>query len=331
MLSVEWRSAFDAAEDALSAAGRCGVAVQFPAGELAQRARHLVSERADTQSELEAIARLTHDPLHRRLTGPRATPDLLGLDSGVSACVFDLDGVLTPTAALHAAAWEEALDEVLTRHHEGTRDQFGPFRPFDRQQDYFRYIHGKPRIEGVHAFLASRGIRLPEGSVTDPPGSETAYGIAARKNESLRRRLAVEGVRAFEGSTRFLEIAHEAGLRSAVASASANTASILEHAGLDGLVDVLVDGSLISAQGLAGKPAPDWILAACSRLGVDASRVATFETTALRGRRRPGGGCAADPRRRPVGPGRRAACTGGEPRRPRPRTADRPVARLSDR
>lgn len=276
---MQWRSAFDTAEDALAAAGRCGVAVQFPSGELAQRSRHLVSERADAQSELEAIARLTHDSLHRRLTGPRATPDLLGLDGGVSACVFDLDGVLTPTAALHAAAWEEALDEVLTRHHEGTHDQFGPFRPFDRQQDYFRYIHGKPRIEGVHAFLASRGIRLPEGQVTDSPGSETAHGIAARKNEALRRRLDVEGVRAFEGSTRFLEIAHEAGLRSAVASASANTASILERAGLDGLVDVLVDGSVISADRLAGKPAPDWILAACRRLGVDPSRVATFETT----------------------------------------------------
>jgi beta-phosphoglucomutase-like phosphatase (HAD superfamily) len=279
-LSVHWRAAFDTAEDALAAAGRCGPAVQFPPDELGRRARRLLGERADAQDELEAVAKLTHDVLHRRLTGPRATVDLIGLDRGVSACVFDLDGVLTPSAALHASAWEEAFDEILGRHHEAAHgDQLGPYRPFDRQRDYFRYIHGKPRIEGVHAFLASRGIRLPEGLVTDAPGRESAYGIANRKNEALRRRLDADGVAAFDGSMRFLEVAREAGLRCAVASASANTGAILQRAGLGELVDELVDGRVISAEHLSGKPAPDWILAACDQLGVDAGRVATFETT----------------------------------------------------
>ncbi len=278
-LSVQWRAALDTAEDALAAVGRSHRAVTFPPGELADRSRHLLGERAGVQDDLEALSQLTRDTLHRRLTGPRATADLIGLDRGVTACVFDLDGVLTPSAALHAAAWQEAFDEILGQHHEATHDQLGPYRPFDLQRDYFRYIHGKPRIEGVHAFLASRGIRLPEGTVDDPPGADTARGIAARKNEALRHRLEADGVAAFEGSARYLEVAHEAGLGCAVASASANTGAILARSGLDRLVDEIVDGQIITSEQLAAKPAPDWILAACRLLGVDPGSVATFETT----------------------------------------------------
>jgi beta-phosphoglucomutase family hydrolase len=279
ILSIQWRSALDAAEDALDAVSRSRQALQFEPGEMQLRARDLVHERGEAEDALERLAQLLHAGSHRRLTGPRASGELLGLDRAVLACVFDLDGVLTASAALHAAAWQETFDELLARHHEGSGDRFGPWRPFDTQHDYDLYIHGRPRIEGVHAFLASRGIRLPEGGLDDPPGVETAHGLANRKNEALRRRLGHDGVSAFEGSLRFLEIAHEAGLRCAVVSASANTEAILERSGLLGLVDEVVDGEVIGAERLRAKPAPDSVLAACRQLGVEPESVVVFETT----------------------------------------------------
>ena len=278
-LSIHWRTALDAAEDALDAAARSGTAVRFPAEELRRRGQKLAVERAETQTLLEALAHETRSHVTRRMTGPRATPELIGLDHAVHACVFDLDGVLTASAALHAAAWQETFDELLARHHESAHEEYGPWRPFDARHDYDRYIHGRPRIEGVHAFLASRGIRLAEGRPTDRPGMETAYGLANRKQEALRRRLVFDGVHAFAGSTRFLEIAHEAGLPCAVVSASANTAAILARAGLVELVDEVVDGRVLARERLRGKPAPDSVLAACRRLAVRPDEVATFETT----------------------------------------------------
>ena len=239
----------------------------------------LVRERVETEDALEQLARLTHGGLHRRLTGPRASGDLIGLDRTVVACVFDLDGVLTASAALHAAAWQETFDQLLARHHESVGDRFGPWRPFDVQHDYELYIHGRPRIEGVHTFLASRGIRLPEGRIDDPPGTETAHGLANQKNDALRRRLGHDGVSAFDGSIRFLEVAHEAGLRCAVVSASANTDAILDRSGLRELVDAVVDGVVIQSENLRAKPAPDSVLAACRRLAVQPGTVASFETT----------------------------------------------------
>ena len=223
---------------------------------------------------------MTRQRVHRHLTGPRARPDLLGLDPGVRACVFDLDGVLTASAALHAAAWQETFDPLLARHHESSGERYGPWRPFDVEHDYDRYISGRPRIEGVHAFLASRGIRLPEGSPDDEPGTETAQGLANLKNQVLRRRLSRDGVSPFVGSTRYLETAREAGLRIAVVSPSANTRGILERAGLSGLVDVVVDGEVMEDEDLQAKPAPDSVLAACRVLELPPDRVATFETTA---------------------------------------------------
>jgi beta-phosphoglucomutase-like phosphatase (HAD superfamily) len=278
-LSMQWRFALDAAEDALHAAARSGSVLGFGAEELRARERELVLERTDAQATLEALARDTRSHLDRRLTGPRASAELLGLDRSVQACVFDLDGVLTASAALHAAAWQETFDELLARHHESAHEHYGPWRPFDLQHDYERYIHGRPRIEGVHAFLASRGIRLPEGQADDAPGAETAYGLANRKQQALERRLRNDGVRAFAGSSRFLEVAHEAGLRCSVVSASANTEAILAGAGLAELVDDVVDGGLIVREHLRAKPAPDSVLVACRRLAVSPGEVATFETT----------------------------------------------------
>ena len=278
-LGSHWRIALDAAEDALVILSRNRRELQIPPDELQTRTRELVRERSDTEHLLEQVAVLTRATVHRHLTGPRARPDLIGLDGTVRACVFDLDGVLTASAALHAAAWQETFDPLLARHHESAGERFGPWRPFDMGRDYELYIHGRPRIEGVHAFLASRGIRLPEGSPGDPPGVETAQGLANRKNDALRRRLEAEGVSAFEGSTRFLEVAHEAGLRCAVVSASANTGTILRRAGLAGLVDSLVDGDVIGGERLQVKPAPDSVLEACRLLGVAPASVATFETT----------------------------------------------------
>jgi len=278
-LSSHWRTALDAAEDAIVTLSRSRRELQFPPDQLQARARELMRERSETEQLLEQVAALTHARLHRHLTGPRARPELIGLDGAVGACVFDLDGVLTASEALHAAAWQETFDPLLARHHESAGERFGPWRPFDPRHDYERYIHGRPRIEGVHAFLASRGIRLPEGDPTDPPGVDTAQGLANRKNGALRRRLEADGVSAFEGSTRFLELAHEAGLRCAVVSASANTGTILRRAGLAGMVDTLVDGDMIRQESLQVKPAPDSLLAACRLLGVGPASVATFETT----------------------------------------------------
>lgn len=278
-LCLQWRDALDAAEDALDAAGRNHQALQIPVEDLHERARRLARERDDAEHLLEQVARLLHTSVHRRLTGPRARPDLLGLDAGTRACVFDLDGVLTPSAALHAAAWQETFDPLLARHHESSGERYGPWRPFDTHHDYDSYIHGRPRIEGVHAFLASRGIRLPEGSPGDVAGIETAHGLANLKNEVLRRRLSVEGVRAFVGATRYLETAQEAGLLVAVVSASENTRSILQRAGLAGLVDEIVDGEVMGKQNLRAKPAPDALLAACEELDLGPAEVAAFETT----------------------------------------------------
>ncbi|HEX6762108.1 MAG TPA: HAD family hydrolase [Gaiellaceae bacterium] len=278
-ISIHWRNALDAAEDALHAVSASSQSLQFRTEEIQVRARELVQERNDAENDLAQLGQLLHDTFHRRLTGPRAGAELLGLDRSVRACIFDLDGVLTASASLHAAAWQETFDELLARHHERSGERFGPWRPFDVQHDYDRYIHGRPRIEGVHTFLASRGIRLPEGRTDDPPGVETAHGLSNRKNAALRRRLADDGVSAFDGATRYLELTSEAGLLCAVVSPSANTRSILGRAGLLDLVDVVVDGEVIDRERLRGRPSPDAVLSACRLLRVEPSSVVTFETT----------------------------------------------------
>jgi beta-phosphoglucomutase-like phosphatase (HAD superfamily) len=214
------------------------------------------------------------------MQGPRATGALLGLGTAIEGCVFDLDGVLTASTALHAAAWRETLDEFLARHHARADGHYGSWRPFDVRDDYWRYIQGKPRIEGARSFLESRGIRLPGGTPVDGSEARTEWGLAARKNEVLQRHLHQRGVRAYEGSIRFLELAREAELGLAIVSASANTLEILERAGVLLLVDEVVDGNVMREEHLRAKPASDPVLAACRRLGVPAAAVATFDTTA---------------------------------------------------
>ena len=185
-----------------------------------------------------------------------------------------MDGVLTRTADVHAAAWKEMFDEFLRRWSTRTGT---PFVPFDAGDDYDRYVDGRPREDGTREFLRSRGIELPEGGPADPPGADTVAGLSNRKNELVLARIRSQGVKPYPGSVRFVEEARRAGLRTAVVSSSANTAEVLESAGLSHLVDERVDGLVAAEEHLAGKPAPDTYLAAARRLGVDAARAAVFE------------------------------------------------------
>jgi len=278
-LGAHWRLALFAAQDALSAARACGRSVGLPEHELATLERRLATERMTTDRLLVSVAHDEGLDLHQRLTAPRATAHSLALPDDVRACLFDLDGVLTGSDEIHAAAWRESLNDLLLRRFERTGERFGPFRPFSARRDYYRYLHGKPRLDGARSFLSSRGIVLPDGRPEDPVDAETLYGLTNHKNQILRRRLEHEGINAFAGSLRYLETAREAGLKCGVLSASANTHAILERSGLAPLVDRVVDGNVIRAGGLEWKPAPDTILVACELLGVRPDRVATFETT----------------------------------------------------
>jgi HAD superfamily hydrolase (TIGR01509 family) len=280
LLAFHWREALDSAGDTLGDVGRSPQALHFSTGELRARLSQLEHERDVTDRELERLAGTVHAHLHRHMRGPRARPSLLALGTLVEACVLELDGVLAPSTDLHATAWRETFDDFLARRHQQAGADRAPWRAFDTRRDYFRYLHGRPRIDGVHRFLDSRGIQLPNGDSRQAPGEETAWGLAARKNQVLRRLLRQKGVSAYEGSIRFLELAREARLGLGVVSASANTEETLERAGLLPLVDEVVDGNAMTAEGIRPKPEPDSILAACRRLGVAPSSVATFETTA---------------------------------------------------
>jgi beta-phosphoglucomutase family hydrolase len=198
---------------------------------------------------------------------------VLGLPEGVTACLFDLDGVLTDTAAVHNAAWKQIFDDFLQERAD--RDD-AIFRPFTNT-DYIDYVDGKPRSDGVRDFLASRDIHLPEGSPDDKPTAETVNGLGNRKNVELLERIHTDGVKVFEGSRRYLEAARDAGLRRAVVSSSANTHDVLEVTGLAPLIELRVDGVTIREEGLKGKPAPDTFLAAAQRLGVEPAAAAVFE------------------------------------------------------
>ncbi len=196
---------------------------------------------------------------------------MLGLPDGVTACLFDLDGVLTDTASVHNTAWTKTFDAFLE-----DRDGAG-FTPFDPDVDYPRYVDGKKREDGVRSFLASRDIELPDGSPDDEPGSASVYGIGNAKNARLLEVIDRDGVTVFEGSRRYLQAAKEAGLRIAVVSSSANTEQVLRVTGLDVYVEVRVDGVVARKEGLAGKPEPDTFLRAAGLLGVEAAQAAVFE------------------------------------------------------
>jgi beta-phosphoglucomutase family hydrolase len=197
-----------------------------------------------------------------------------GLPEHVRACLFDLDGVLTRTADLHVAAWKQTFDEYLRERAARTGE---PVVPFDAQADYHQYVDGMPRYEGVRSFLASRGIQIPEGSPTDPPDVETVCGLGNRKNLLVLQLIRERGVRAYEGSVRYVRAVREAGLSRAVVSSSANCRDVLHAAGIEDLFDVVVDGLVAEREHLRGKPAPDTFLAAARKLGVEPRPAAVFE------------------------------------------------------
>ena len=190
------------------------------------------------------------------------------------AVLFDLDGVITNTAGLHAACWKRVFDEYLQTRalHKGE-----VFRPFDRIADYALYVDGKPRNDGVRDFLGSRGIHLPEGDRNDSPGAETVWGIGTRKNDLLNAAIRDKGVEAYAGSVRLIRQLHRDGFKIAVVTSSANCDAVLKGAGLDALFEVRVDGNTIQAQHLAGKPAPDTFLTAARLLGIEPARAVVIE------------------------------------------------------
>jgi beta-phosphoglucomutase family hydrolase len=199
---------------------------------------------------------------------------VLGLPDGIRACLFDLDGVLTKTAVVHAAAWKQMFDGFLRERAERAGEEFVPFDP---DRDYAQYVDGKPRLDGVRSFLASRGIELAEGGPDDPPSAETVVGLGLRKNEIVLRLIHERGVEAYPGSVRYLEAARDAGLRRAVVSSSTNCRDVLQAAGIEELFEVRVDGVVAEREGLKGKPAPDTFLAAAGRFELDPGEAAVFE------------------------------------------------------
>ncbi|MFJ8442346.1 HAD family hydrolase [Kitasatospora griseola] len=199
---------------------------------------------------------------------------MLGLPDRINAFLFDLDGVLTQTAKVHAAAWKDMFDAFLRSEAERTG---APFVAFDPVEDYDRYVDGRPRLDGTRQFLASRGIELPEGASQDPPGSRTVNGLSAAKNDTVLRMIREQGVQPYRGSVAYLQRLRELGLPRAVVSSSANCRDVLKAAGIDGMFDVVVDGITAARDHLAGKPAPDTFLAAAEQLKVAPEHAAVFE------------------------------------------------------
>lgn len=193
---------------------------------------------------------------------------VLGLPTTIRACLFDLDGVLTQTANVHQAAWTEVFNDVLAERHID--------EPFSAA-DYLTYVDGKRRRDGTRDFLASRGIRPPEGNPDDPPEADTVAGIANRKNALFQDVLEREGVDVFDGSVQYLKEVRAADFATAVVTASANALAVLAAAGITDQFDTRVDGNVAAEQHLSGKPAPDTFLAAARALDVAPHEAAVFE------------------------------------------------------
>jgi beta-phosphoglucomutase family hydrolase len=198
----------------------------------------------------------------------------LGLPDHVNTCLFDLDGVLTQTAKVHAAAWKQMFDEYLKERAERRGEQFVAF---DQGTDYDEYVDGKPRYEGVRSFLESRKIELPQGTPDDAPREDTIDGLGNRKNEIVLKIIKEQGVEPYEGSVRYVNAARDAGLHRVVVSSSTNARDVLQHAGMIDLFEDIVDGTVADRDHLKGKPAPDTFLEGAKIAGVDASQAAVFE------------------------------------------------------
>ncbi len=190
------------------------------------------------------------------------------------AVVFDLDGVITNTAAVHARAWKRAFDEFLGPRAVRTGE---PFKPFDSNDDYARYVDGKPRYDGVRSFLASRHVKLPEGRPSDGPAADTVCGLGNRKNELYNKMLSEGGVEVFADAVEQLRRWRAMGLKTAIVSSSKNCETVLQAAGLTDLFEVRVDGVVASRLELRGKPDPDIFLKAAEMLSVDPKRAVVFE------------------------------------------------------
>lgn len=189
-------------------------------------------------------------------------------------CLFDLDGVLTQTAKVHAAAWKQMFDDYLRDRAKRTGE---PFVPFDPADDYDEYVDGKPRADGTRSFLESRGIELPEGDDSDPRDAETIHGLGNRKNELVLKLIKENGVEAYPGSVRYVQAARAAGLRRAVVSSSANCRDVLVAAGIEDLFEARIDGVVAKEQHLRGKPNPDTFLAGARALGLEPDQAAVYE------------------------------------------------------
>jgi beta-phosphoglucomutase family hydrolase len=190
------------------------------------------------------------------------------------AWLFDMDGVLTNTASVHATAWKKAFDEFLKSETTSTGKAYSPF---DAEGDYEKYVDGEPRANGVRNFLAARGIKLPEGTDGDPPDARTVEGVGSRKNELFLKAIEKDGVKVYEGAVALVKELRERGTKVAVVSASENTKTALEAAGIVDLFDAIVDGHVVKDLHLAGKPAPDSYLQGAKVLGVEPSSAVVLE------------------------------------------------------
>ncbi len=189
------------------------------------------------------------------------------------AAIFDMDGVVTDTAAVHAAAWKTMFDAYLSERAESAGTAFAPFR----QEDYLAYVDGRPRYEGVETFLKSRGIALPLGDPADPPESKTICGLGNRKNQAFNRVLKEQGVRVFDSTIALIGALRRHGIKVAIATSSKNGAEVLDKAGIADLFEARVDGVVSAELGLKGKPAPDIFAVACERLGTARHRAVVVE------------------------------------------------------
>lgn len=188
--------------------------------------------------------------------------------------LFDLDGVLTKTAEVHAAAWKQAFDEFLDSEAQRSGKTLAPFDPVD---DYQRYVDGEPRADGVRHFLAARGIELPAGSDDDPPDARTVAGLGNRKNDILLELLRTGGIRVYPGAVALVKALRSHGTPTAVVSASENTKAALEAGGIAELFDARIDGQVVKQRHLAGKPAPDSYLEGARALGIPPGRAVVIE------------------------------------------------------
>ena len=271
LLSANWQRSLDAAGRALRAADD-----SLPASEVRDRRVALTREIERTALALRELARGGRRPAPWLSPVP-VTNAMLGLPATVCACLFDVEGVLTDSSRLHAWAWGEMFDDFLSRLGGATSWHL---MPFDRVADYRAYVEGRSRLDGVHTFLRSRGLQVPEGRADDPSDADTAQGLARRKGRFLERRLQDEGVTALPGARRYLEAARRAGLERAVVYESASTLPMLEQAGLASLLDVRIDAAVMSAEGLRSRPVPDLLLAASRRLDVPTAHTVTFTSSA---------------------------------------------------